>query len=292
MRLLHLRVVLAAVDIDEASVSIIEAARELALVAGAKLNIAHAWSPAKDAATLAERESALRSVVVRAGMKPTEVPLHIRVGEPAHVIRSLADRLRADVIVLGRHRGEPATGGKMGSTALAVVTNAWTPCLVLSRPMRVPLERILVPVDLSDTSRGALVVALSWASALRGAAMLHGPTMNDSVNLTALFVDRAASAGQISSWCEQHIEDELNLLRRDAGSWACVAITGEAIANDNVAGAIAEYAREHQADLVVLGTRGLGLDAVGRVGSVSLAVSTQLDIPVLLVPPAVWNAQR
>lgn len=292
MRLLHLRVVLAAVDIDEASVSVVEAARELALVAGAKLNIVHAWSPSNASATLAEREGALRSIVVRAGVKPTEVPIHIRVGEPTHVIRALADRLRADVIVLGRHREQSANSGRLGSTALAIVTSSWAPCLVLSRPMRVPLERILVPVDLSDTSRGALVVALSWASALRGAEMLHGPTMNDSVCLTSLYVERALEAGQASTPHVQQLEDELNLLRRDAGTWASVAIDGKVIADTDVPKAIAEYAREHQADLVVLGTRGLGLDGVGRIGSVSLAVARQLDVPLLLVPPAVWNSQR
>ena len=292
MRLLHLRVVLAAIDTDEASVSIVEAARELALVAGAKLNIVHAWSPSNSPATLAERESTLRSIVVRAGMKPTEVPIHVRVGEPTHVIRSLADRLRADVIVLGRHREQLANAGRLGSTALAIVTNSWAPCLVLSRPMRVPVERILVPVDLSDTSRGALVVALSWASALRGAEMLHGPTMNDSVSLTSLFVDRVRDTREISSSHAQQLDDELNLLRRDAGTWASVAIEGNVIAANDVPEAIAEYARDHQVDLVVLGTRGLGLDGVGRIGSVSLAVSRQLDIPLLLVPPAVWNAQR
>ena len=292
MRLLHLRVVLAAVDIDEASVSIVEAARELALVAGAKLNIVHAWSPSNGSATLAERESAVRSVVERAGVKPTEVPLHIRVGDPTHVIRSLADRLRADVIVLGRHRERSSNGGQLGSTALGIVTSSWAPCLVLSRPMRVPVERILVPVDLSDTSRGALVVALSWASALRGAEMLHGPTMNDSVCLTSLFVDVVTAARESSSRQVQQLEDELDLLRRDAGTWACVAIDGTVIADNDVPRAIAEYAREHHADLVVLGTRGLGLDGVGRIGSVSLAVARQLDVPVLLVPPAVWNSQR
>src|SRR5690349_7065745 len=120
MRLLHLRVVLAAIDIDEASVGVLEAARELALVAGAKLNIVHAWSPAGAAAPLTQREDALRSVVIRAGVKPTEVPLHLRVGEPTHVIRSFADRLRADVIVLGRHREQSAISGHLGSTALGV----------------------------------------------------------------------------------------------------------------------------------------------------------------------------
>src|ERR1051326_8581102 len=161
---------------------------------------------------------------------------------------------------------------------------------MLSRPMRVPLERILVPVELWDRSRGAPAVALSWASALRGAEMLHGPTMNDSVSLTSLFVDRVAGAHEVSSRFVQQMDDELNLLRREAGTWASVAIDGNVITSNDVPRAIAEYAREHQADLVVLGTRGLGEGVIGRVGSVSLAVARQLDAPILLVPPAIWSA--
>jgi nucleotide-binding universal stress UspA family protein len=56
----------------------------------------------------------------------------------------------------------------------------------------------------------------------------------------------------------------------------------------DVAQAIAHFAREQRSDLVVLGTRGLGLDATGRLGSVSAAVAERLETPILLVPPAVW----
>jgi nucleotide-binding universal stress UspA family protein len=60
------------------------------------------------------------------------------------------------------------------------------------------------------------------------------------------------------------------------------------VTSNDVVGAIAGHASEHSSDLVVLGTRGLGLDAVGRLGSVSLGVTNRIAIPVLLVPPAVW----
>jgi nucleotide-binding universal stress UspA family protein len=52
---------------------------------------------------------------------------------------------------------------------------------------------------------------------------------------------------------------------------------------------IASYATKHGIDLIVLGTRGLGLDAVGRLGSVSAGVANLVDTPILLVPPAVWQ---
>ena len=186
MELLRLKVVLAAVDTDETSCHTLEAARELATAADAKLHVVHAAIARDPNDQHARAEgtacaNALRTMFERAGLESSNVPLEIVVGPPAHVVRSTADKIRADVIVLGEHSGRPRVNEGMGSTALAVVTNSWAPCLVLSKPMRLPLARVLVPVDLSIASRGALVVGLSWASALRGAQ----PT-GKAVLLTAL----------------------------------------------------------------------------------------------------------
>ena len=53
--------------------------------------------------------------------------------------------------------------------AVATPWGRWRPfaSLVLAEPLRLPLRRVLVPIDLSETARGALMVALTWASALR-----------------------------------------------------------------------------------------------------------------------------
>lgn len=292
MRLLQLRVVVAALDLDDASVAIVEAARELAAAAGAKLHIVHASASTKATHVPSEEERALRQLVERSGAKPSEMTLHVVAGDAVHVVRSLADKLRADVIVLGRHRERRAPELDMGSTALGVVTNSWAPCLVISRPLRLPLERILVPVDLSETSRGALVVGLSWASALRGASVTHGSAAAESVKLTALLVDRGGRAGSTPRDQLQALDDALNVLRHDAGSWAGVTINGTVTANSNAPDGIADYAREQRSDLIVMGTRGRGLDAMPRLGSTSQEVTRRVDAPILLVPPAVWEQLR
>jgi nucleotide-binding universal stress UspA family protein len=53
--------------------------------------------------------------------------------------------------------------------------------------------------------------------------------------------------------------------------------------------AIIRFAQNHDADLLVLGTRGLSAKNLPGLGSVSDAVTGQLQTPVLLVPPAVWR---
>jgi nucleotide-binding universal stress UspA family protein len=83
---------------------------------------------------------------------------------------------------------------------------------------------------------------------------------------------------------------ELAILREDAADWAGVAVRGIRQKGEDAAQAVADYATDDDADLVVLGTRGHGLDDLARLGSVSAAITARVRIPMLLVPPAVWRA--
>jgi nucleotide-binding universal stress UspA family protein len=293
MKLLHLNVVLAAIDSAPGSAAVLRGARELAMAAGAKLHVLHVAR--SDAAVhrhkQAEPTDDVKRLLDDAGMTAGDADVHTLGGEPALGILSLAERIHADVIVLGRHRPSAASDQALGSTALRVVTSSDAPCLVLANAIALPLERVLVPVDLSDTSRGALALALSWASALRGAEKSAGPTLNEQATLTALLVDAMPSSGAGNA-PESGLDDELRRLGREAGNWAGVAIESAVVRSDNVTAAIAEYAVEHHSDLVVLGTRGVGADSTRRLGSVSAGVSRQLSVPILLVPPAVWSANQ
>jgi nucleotide-binding universal stress UspA family protein len=297
MKLLLLKVVLAAIDYDDASVTVLEAARALANAGGAQLHVVHVDPPraATDAPAGTDSNTSIDTagaLLRRADVDLDRARIHVIAGEPAHVIRTLADRIRADVIVLGPHRGgDDDDQRRLGSTALAIATASWAPCLIVARGIRLPLERVLVPVDLSDSARGAMMVALSWSSALRGGTGAPDrPTATAPVRLTALYIDRAEQGTQQSDpSTPQALRAALDRVRRDAGTWAGVDIEGLTLASGSVADAIANRAREERADLIVLGTRGLGLDAVGRLGSVSDAVIRRVDTPILLVPPAVWT---
>jgi nucleotide-binding universal stress UspA family protein len=147
-------------------------------------------------------------------------------------------------------------------------------------------------VDLSDTARGALTVALSWSSALRRADAPDRGEGPAATRLTAIHVEGTASDAHANGPAAKAFDVEVERMRRDAGTWAGVAMQSETIASDDVVEAIADRAREEHVDLVVLGTRGEGLDRVGRLGSVSDAVMRRVDAPVLLVPPAVWTELR
>lgn len=228
----------------------------------------------------------MRAALRRARVPGDNAKIHLIPGAPADTIRSLAARIAADVIVVGPHREQEraASGYGLGGTARAVAMGGFAPCLITAQALGLPLERVLVPIDLSDTARGALLVGLSWASALRAGATIHRGT-----TLTALHVDTVdEDAGNASM--PTSVERELEVLRQDAGDWAGVTLQGATQRGTDAAQAIADYAVGQRADLVVLGTRGLGLDDVARLGSVSASLTTRLQAPILLVPPAVWRA--
>ena len=285
MRLLALRTVLATTDLDDASVAAIQTARSLATAAGGVLHVVHV-----NRERAAPASGAVDRFLSGGGVEVDARHVHLLAGDPAHEIRRLADGIKADVIVLGPHREreDRNRGRSLGSTALAIVTDSFAPCLVTRTPLRVPLERVLVGVDRSDAARGALVVGLSWASALRAPARTgHGSVST----MFVIHVDRSSAdathrlAGGDGSG---PVDDELRRIRDDAGPWAHVSIEDAVVRAPDAAAAIAGAAAERHADLIVVGTHGLGRESAGRLGSVSASLVRSASIPVLLVPPAVW----
>ena len=277
MRLLTLKTVLVATDLDESSLAALSTGKRLAESAGAKLHVVHV-SGTGDAT------DAVQSVLQRGGLEPGDALVHVIKGEPGHAISALSDKIGADVIVLGPHRRQPRRERRhpFGSTAMAAVTNAAAPCLVLAEPLRLPLKCVVVGVDLSDTSRGALVIGLAWASALR--APERAPA--HETKLIGLYVQPK----QPEASSARELEGELQQIERDAGEWASIAIEKATATNASAAAGIVEYANANDADLIVLGTRGIGLNEERRLGCVASAVTQTLQRPTLLVPPTVWTA--
>ena len=283
MRPLVLKNVLVAVELDAPVNPAILTAMQLAAAAGASLHACTVTPPGsgRDECDQTQARPALAAVMVRAGARADDAVLHVLSGDPAFAIRSLSDRIRADVVILGPHRERGSHSRSFGGTALAIVTNAWSPCLVAATPLRLPLRTVLVPVDLSDAARGALLVGLSWASALRGATEVEGGP--DDTQLTVLHVQSEPSRTRPA-----FVEKELAFIRESGGTWSGVAIHGETLCNSNVSEGISSFVTRHRPDLLVLGTRGLGLDVIGRLGSVAASVAQSTDVPTLLVPPALW----
>jgi nucleotide-binding universal stress UspA family protein len=285
MRLLQLKTVLVADDLTATSEPALRTAAALREGAGASLHVVHVAAPTTAMAAKngirAEFMQGIRESAARALGEDDYTP-HVLSGAVPEAIGTLADRISADVVITGRRaHGALPMDRPLGGTAFGIITRSLMPCLVVTRAMTLPMKRVLVATDCSEASRGALVVGLSWASALRDRA-------GNAPRLTALHVHVDDDSAERAP-SKRTLDHELDILKRAAGEWAGVDVNGTTVPASDAVSAIAEHARSISAELVVLGTRGANAETGGRLGSVSAAVMARLGVPVLLVPPAVWR---
>ncbi len=274
MRLLTLKSILVATDLDESSASALRTAARLATLAEATLHLLHvADQPVPGG------ESRLRELFrVTAPDAPGLESAQVVHGTPAEAIVDRAARVDADVVILGPHRRGTGQTGELGSTAASVVRTAACPCLVTAAELRLPLERVIAAIDLSEASSGVLSVALSWASALR--------PRDGKAWLTALHVTSHPGEDTV-----RRVREEVQRARARARGASFVEIDERLGSGSEPAGEILRSAASDSADLLVVGTRGADQPSSG-LGGVSAAVARATPCPLLLVPPAVWMDQE
>ncbi len=273
MRLLTLKSVLVATDLDASSSSALRTAARLATLAEARLHLLHvAAQPGPD------DESRLRELFEEtAPDAPGLESARVVRGTPAEAIVERAARVAADVVILGPHRRGAGQKGELGSTAASVVRTAPCPCLVTATEVRLPLERVIAAIDLSEAAGGVLSVALSWASALR--------PRGGKAWLTALHVDSDPGEDTV-----QRVRDEVQRARARARGASFVEIHEQLGSGSGPADGILRRAAVDSADLLAVGTRGADQPS-SDLGSVSAAVARATPCPLLLVPPATWMDQ-
>jgi len=285
--------ILAATELGEGGEEVVRTAGALAAAAGAELHVLHAFEFVADpypgiapmpGASFQDRvraaERALEDQVRRA--VPAEVsvaPPHVVIDTAARAVLNCAAGTGADLIVMGAHRGGGLEGAILGSTADRVVRAAEAPCLIARGRLRVPLEHVLVPIDLAAPSRAALRLALDLARALGGRAVVEVVHVIPKIFAGEDFPFSEASVGP-----ELHREVEAVL--GPAAERAEVELRESVAWGDSVPDEILRVAEERRTDLVVMGTHGRGPLMRALLGSVATTVSRRAACPVLMVPPA------
>jgi nucleotide-binding universal stress UspA family protein len=149
---------------------------------------------------------------------------------------------------------------------------------------KLEIDRILCPIDFSDTSRHALdhAAALAhWYEARLSLVYVHPvlamATLSPGVPLMPGVVLTQADRDALAASIEDFARDELG---------STVSMT-PAVLEGNAGSEITAYAAEHRTQLIVLGTHGRsGFDRLVT-GSVAERVLRTAPCPVLTVPPRV-----
>ncbi len=295
-----LRSVLAATDLGPSGADVLRAAAALASAAGAGLHVIHAFD--LDLAAYPEAGAARHTFQGRIAAAEEMLAAQVREALPggadaasrlvvifvAHrAILERAREVRADVVVLGPHRGSSVEDRVLGTTADRVIRSARCPCLVVRAPLHLPLRRVVVPLDLSDPARGALETALAWTDAVGARDPGGAPgTEVDVVHVVPrLFESEGLPVNHASIGPRLHADVERAL----AAQQLPTPVREELVWGDDAAEEIVRYAGERRADLLVLATHGHGAVKRALIGSTASAVAQRAGCPVLLVPPSWWS---
>lgn len=204
-------------------------------------------------------------------------------GRPASVIRSVADELDADLVVMGSRGHGPMRSMLLGSVSAEVAGTADRPVLVARQDH---VSRMVVATDGSDCASGIprrlgeLGVFAGLPGVALSVATVDSPAYELLVNLYTL--GGAPLEEQRAELLATHREHAERL----AAELATVGIQAEAaVATGDPAHEIVRVAAERDADLVVTGSRCLhGLDRL-VLGSVARNVLLHAEASVLVMRP-------
>lgn len=238
-------------------------------------------SPQLEAALMEQGRNELASAAAllrNAGFAPR---CEVRLGFPADVVLRETRERGATAVVMGtRGRGRLATLA-LGSVATRVVHGARAPTLLVKEDARLPEQlgrrvRILLPVDGSEHSMRAAAKLAEWSGWL-GVAEVE--LLYVQPPFTVLEAMLPPHKGVIEQWsgtskASGHASEVLERagiphdVRTEAGEPAF---------------GIAQRIEAYEADMVFMGTRGLGAAHHAFLGSVALNVVHASRVPVALI---------
>lgn len=283
---------LAATDFSDDGRNAVNRAAMLATEQQARLTLLHVMSgpglvslrelfrvPAEAEATLvADAQSTLDKMTLevaeKTGLAPTS---RVRVGRVQDEILSLSDQ--TDMLVLGARGMNPVRDAILGTTAERLLRKCAKPILIVKRPPQETYRRVLVPIDFSPYSAGALRMAARIAP---------------RADIRVVHAFEVPMEGKL--WLAGVPEDKIQEYRIQARQQALNDIDlliQKTIGNDQRCSRVVEHGAavplilakeaEHDADLIVIGKHGRSMVEEVLLGSVTRHVLADAKCDVLVV---------
>lgn len=213
----------------------------------------------------AHRIARIGATLAGAAGWPADVLVRRTFAAQGLALAALAEEADADLVVVGS-RGLSGTKSLMGSVSDLVVHHNPKPTLVVPYP--------LMAAEYEAAAKGPVVVA--WDGSPGAHTALR--TAGDLFPTRELIVAAVGSEDEASDLDGAALPGREIVRERRPGRTPALA--------RGVAGELSACARDHNAALIVVGSRGRGLVREILLGSVAMATLHHAHRPVLVVPPA------
>ncbi len=203
--------------------------------------------------------------------------LHLEEGAVLETIVTQADRFDASLLVLGARGTDFIRQWLLGATAERLLRKVRRPILAVKQPPREQYRKVLVPIDFSAWSLGAVRLARAVAPTAE-LTLMHAFELPYEGKLRHAFVDEDVILGHRIA-ARQDATSRFRQFAADAGisgsAWRTAVIHGDASLR------VLEQEEELGADLIVLGKHGAGMTEELLLGSVTKHVLAHARCDVL-----------
>jgi CPA2 family monovalent cation:H+ antiporter-2 len=203
----------------------------------------------------------------------------VQTGSATSVILEYADKIQADIIVVGAHGRGFWEKLLIGSTTSRLLRQSQRPVLVVRQVASKSYRRIMVPIDFSPGSKAALTAARALAPEAH-LVLLHA--------FDVPFLGKLQIAGVDPNAIDQYQKEAQQRARQRIFEWAkdlgldehCFTALVE---QGNAMRLITEHQRQHACDLIAMGKHGSHLTQELFLGSVTKRVLSESACDVLVV---------
>ncbi|MCW5660353.1 MAG: universal stress protein [Burkholderiaceae bacterium] len=290
----RLRSIVAATDLSAPSRHAADRAARLARGSSAALTLVHtlAASALTDLKRwLGDADNTCDAVQAEAGQRLHALALeltqrhgiavgeHVATGHPVEAVTRHAVEIDADLLVVGTRGAGFFRGVVIGSTAERIAKRAERPVLMVRQTAHEPYRRVLVPVDFSPWSAGAIALALQLVPQAT-LVLMHAVELPYEGKLRLAGVAQA-TVTRYRDAARNEARNRLHALASQTG------LPPERVQVTTPDGAdpwmlIAQQEQEHDCDLIVIGKQGRNALEELLLGSTTRMVMSECSSDVLV----------
>ncbi|MGE4294609.1 MAG: universal stress protein [Campylobacterales bacterium] len=190
----------------------------------------------------------------------------VEIGSPNEVVLDTARIRQPKLIVLGDHGEFHLKDVLLGTTARHIVEQAHLPILVVKNDNEAPYRNIFLATDFSDSSKKAIELALSLFPDAQ--YMLYHAYLVPGDMISSRYGFDAGEVEQMLTQMRQEALEKMDRFKADLGG-ALASAKSVVRASASPTEDILADSVEQKADLLVMGTRGMGSFMPLMVGSIT-----------------------